>query len=118
MLTLKTSVAVAGVLLVGVAAGTAQAQCFTSYSGYYYSAPVYVAPAPVVVAPAPVVAVPAPVYYSPRVYYPTPVYRPAPVYRSYGYVHYSRPCHTRVWYGGYHGHHRSRAVSFGFGWRH
>ncbi|HSW45682.1 MAG TPA: hypothetical protein VLM89_08930 [Phycisphaerae bacterium] len=116
MLTSKTSVMMAvlaaGALVVGVNAGTAQAQCYPAYgySGYYYSPPVYVAPAPVVYAPPPIVYAPAPVW-------AVPVYR-SYGYGGYGYHSYGRRSYYPSYRTGYCAPRPSRSFGFGFGWRH
>ena len=128
MLTFKTSKMAAGLvaggLVLALAAGPADAQCYSTYGyssyytpGYssyytpyytqsYYAQPVYVAPPPVFVAPPPAVVV-AP---RPVVYAPAPVYYSPPAYRTCGFVGY-----RSGGYSPYYGQHRSFSFGFGFG---
>jgi hypothetical protein len=120
MLTFKISKMAAGLvaggLVLALAAGAADAQCYSTYGyssyytpGYssyytpyytqsYYAQPAYVAPPPVFVAPAPVIYAPSRVYYS------------TPAYRTYGFGGY-----RSGGYSPYYGQHRSFSFGFGFG---
>jgi hypothetical protein len=118
---------VVGGLVLGLTAGAANAQCYStysyssyytpSYSSYYtpyytqtyYAQPAYVAPPPVFVAPPPAVVVAPP----PVVCAPARVYYSPPVYRTYGFVGY-----RSGGYRPYYDHHRSFGFGFGFGHGH
>ena len=128
MLTSKTSMTAAGLIVGGLVlaltAGTANAQCYSTYGyssyytpGYssyytpyytqsYYAQPAYVAPPPVYVAPPPVVYAPAPVYYSP------------PAYRTCGFVGYRSVGYGGGYYRPSYGYRGSFGFGFGYGHGH